>query len=340
MLDFRSDTVTQPCDEMRRAMLNAPVGDDVYEDDPSVNLLQEMAADLLGFDAALFTPSGTQANLIALMSHCERGDEYICGQQAHNYIYEGGGAAVLGSVQAQPLENLNDGTIDLNKMRAAIKSDDIHFVKTKLISLENTINGKVLSPEFMAQVQALAFEHNLRTHLDGARAFNAAVKLGVPISDITQYFDSTSICLSKGLGAPVGSLLLGDTQLINKAKRWRKTCGGGMRQAGMLAAAGIYALNNNVQRLEFDHHHARYLADQLSGITELEVQPELVQTNMVFVKPTGLDLFALAEHLKQQGILISAGKTLRLVTHLNIDKAGVDTLVSAIKTFTQHSQSK
>ncbi|WP_434341548.1 low-specificity L-threonine aldolase [Motilimonas cestriensis] len=333
MLDFRSDTVTQPSNAMRQAMLSAPVGDDVYEDDPSVNKLQEMAAEMSGFDAALFTPSGTQANLIALMSHCERGDEYICGQQAHNYIYEGGGAAVLGSVQAQPIENLADGSLDLVKMRAAIKSDDIHFVKTKLISLENTINGKVLSHDFMAQAQALAFEYNLRMHLDGARAFNAAVKLGEPISSITQYFDSTSICLSKGLGAPVGSLLLGDTKFINKAKRWRKTCGGGMRQAGMLAAAGIFALEHNVERLADDHLNARYLADALENISELDVNPALVQTNMVFVKSKQVDFHALAEYLKSQGILISPGKVLRLVTHLNVDKTSIDTLVAGIKDF-------
>ncbi|MDO6526450.1 low-specificity L-threonine aldolase [Motilimonas sp. 1_MG-2023] len=333
MLDFRSDTVTQPSNAMRQAMLSAPVGDDVYEDDPSVNKLQEMAAEMSGFDAALFTPSGTQANLIALMSHCERGDEYICGQQAHNYIYEGGGAAVLGSVQAQPIENLADGSLDLVKMRAAIKSDDIHFVKTKLISLENTINGKVLSHDFMAQAQALAFEYNLRMHLDGARAFNAAVKLGEPISSITQYFDSTSICLSKGLGAPVGSLLLGDTKFINKAKRWRKTCGGGMRQAGMLAAAGIFALEHNVERLADDHLNARYLADALENISELDVNPALVQTNMVFVKSKQVDFLALAEYLKSQGILISPGKVLRLVTHLNVDKTSIDTLVAGIKDF-------
>ncbi|MCE0555997.1 low-specificity L-threonine aldolase [Motilimonas sp. E26] len=333
MLDFRSDTVTQPSNAMRQAMLSAPVGDDVYEDDPSVNKLQEMAAEMSGFDAALFTPSGTQANLIALMSHCERGDEYICGQQAHNYIYEGGGAAVLGSVQAQPIENLADGSLDLVKMRAAIKSDDIHFVKTKLISLENTINGKVLSHDFMAQAQALAFEYNLRMHLDGARAFNAAVKLGEPISSITQYFDSTSICLSKGLGAPVGSLLLGDTKFINKAKRWRKTCGGGMRQAGMLAAAGIFALEHNVERLADDHLNARYLADALENISELDVNPALVQTNMVFVKSKQVDFHALAEYLKSQGILISPGKVLRLVTHLNVDKTSIDNLVAGIKDF-------
>ncbi|MFO6422834.1 low-specificity L-threonine aldolase [Motilimonas sp. KMU-193] len=333
MIDFRSDTVTQPCAQMRQAMLTAPVGDDVYQDDPSVNALQEYAADLLGFDAALFTPSGTQANLLALMTHCGRGDEYICGQQAHNYLYEGGGAAVLGSVQAQPIENLSDGSMDLTKVRSAIKADDIHFVKTKLISLENTINGKVLSQEYMAATQALAFEHNLRMHLDGARAFNAAVKLNVPISELVQYFDSASICLSKGLGAPVGSLLLGSKGFIEQARRWRKTCGGGMRQAGMLAAAGQYALAHNVARLAEDHDNAAYLANQLAEIGELVVKPELVQTNMVFVKSAQVNFDKLAEALKSQGILISGGQVLRLVTHLDVNKGMIDKLVASIKSY-------
>lgn len=333
MIDFRSDTVTQPCAQMRQAMLTAPVGDDVYQDDPSVNALQEYAADLLGFDAALFTPSGTQANLLALMTHCGRGDEYICGQQAHNYLYEGGGAAVLGSVQAQPNENLSDGSMDLTKVRSAIKADDIHFVKTKLISLENTINGKVLSQDYMAATQALAFEHNLRMHLDGARAFNAAVKLNVPISELVQYFDSASICLSKGLGAPVGSLLLGSKGFIEQARRWRKTCGGGMRQAGMLAAAGQYALAHNVARLAEDHDNAAYLANQLAEMSELEVKPEWVQTNMVFVKSTQVNFDKLAEALKSQGILISGGQVLRLVTHLDVNKGMIDKLVASIKSY-------
>ncbi len=337
MIDFRSDTVTQPCQSMRQVMCSAPVGDDVYQDDPSVNALQEYAADLLGFDDALFTTSGTQANLLALMAHCGRGDEYICGQQAHNYLYEGGGAAVLGSIQAQPIENLADGSMDLAKIRAAIKADDIHFVKTKLISLENTINGKVLSQDYMAATQAIAFEHNLRMHLDGARAFNAAVKLNVPISELVQYFDSVSICLSKGLGAPVGSLLLGSKGLIEQARRWRKTCGGGMRQAGMLAAAGQFALTHNVARLAEDHDNAVYLANQLANIGELDVKPELVQTNMVFVKSERVDFNELAAVLKDQGILISGGQVLRLVTHLGVDKPMIDRLVKQIKSYIQQA---
>ncbi|MCE2569923.1 low-specificity L-threonine aldolase [Motilimonas eburnea] len=333
MIDFRSDTVTQPCAAMRQAMFDAPLGDDVYQDDPSVNALQDYAAELLGFDDALFTPSGTQANLLALMAHCGRGDEYICGQQAHNYLYEGGGAAVLGSVQAQPIENLRDGSMDLNKVRAAIKADDIHFVKTKLISLENTINGKVLSQDYMAAIQALAFEHNLRMHLDGARAFNAAVKLDIPICELVQYFDSVSICLSKGLGAPVGSLLMGSQDFIARARRWRKTCGGGMRQAGMLAAAGLYALQHNVARLADDHDNALYLAKQLAAITELDVKPELVQTNMVFVKSEVVNFNELAAALQNQGIFISGGQVLRLVTHLDVNKDKIDKLVAAIKRY-------
>lgn len=331
MIDFRSDTVTQPCAAMRNIMAQASVGDDVYEDDPSVNALQDYAADLMGFDAALFTASGTQANLIGLMSHCQRGDEYICGQQAHNYIYEGGGAAVLGSVQAQPIENLPDGSLPIEKIAQGIKADDIHFVKTKLISLENTINGKVLSLEYMAQVQALAFQHNLRMHLDGARAFNAAVKLGVSIDQVCQYFDSVSICLSKGLGAPVGSLLLGSQSFINTAKRWRKTTGGGMRQAGILAAGAHYALEHNVSRLAEDHDNAIYLANKLSEIDGFEINPNLVQTNMVFVKSETIDMGQLSERLKAKGILFTPGKPTRLVTHMGISKNDIDATITAIK---------
>ncbi|RJG51269.1 low-specificity L-threonine aldolase [Motilimonas pumila] len=331
MIDFRSDTVTQPSAEMRKVMSQAPVGDDVYGDDPSVNALQEYAADLLGFDAALFTSSGTQANLIGLMTHCQRGDEYICGQQAHNYIYEGGGAAVLGSVQAQPIENSADGTLDLTKVERAIKADDIHFVKTKLISLENTINGKVLSLDYMAKVQALAFERNLRMHLDGARAFNAAVKLGVSIEQVCQYFDSVSICLSKGLGAPVGSLLLGSRGFIETAKRWRKTTGGGMRQAGMLAAGAQYALEHNVTRLTEDHDNAHYLALKLSEIKGFDVDPSRVQTNMVFVKSINIDMYKLAQRLQNKGILFTPGQPTRWVTHLGISRADIDVTLTAIK---------
>ncbi len=332
MIDFRSDTVTMPTEAMRKAMATAEVGDDVYGDDPTVNRLEAMAAEMYGFDGALFTPSGTQANLLALMSHCERGDEYICGQQAHNYKFEGGGAAVLGSIQPQPLNNQADGSILLSEIKAAIKPDDIHFAKTRLLSLENTIGGKVLPQEYLAQAQTLAFDHKLKIHLDGARVANAAVAQNIAISEITQYFDSVSICLSKGLCAPVGSILLGDERLIGKARRWRKMLGGGMRQAGILAAAASLAITDQVERLAVDHDNARYLAEQLSTLAEFRVDIPLVQTNMVFAYVNdGVDIGSLAMKLKQSGILISPGSTVRLVTHADISRADINTFIGEIK---------
>lgn len=332
MIDFRSDTVTQPTSKMRQAMANALVGDDVYGDDPTVNRLEAMAAERFGFDSALFTSSGTQANLLALMSHCDRGDEYICGQQAHNYKFEAGGAAVLGSIQPQPLTNQADGSILLSDIEAAIKPDDIHFARTRLLSLENTIGGKVLPKQYLADAQALAFHRRLKIHLDGARVANAAVAQRLEISDITQYFDSVSICLSKGLCAPVGSLLLGDERFIQRARRWRKMLGGGMRQAGILAAAAEIALNEQVERLAIDHDNAKYLAERLNGLEEFEVDMTQVQTNMLFAKVSDkLDITKLAIELRGKGILISPGALIRLVTHADINRADIDTFIKALK---------
>lgn len=332
MIDFRSDTVTMPTEAMRKAMATAEVGDDVYGDDPTVNRLEAMAAEMYGFDGALFTSSGTQANLLALMSHCERGDEYICGQQAHNYKFEGGGAAVLGSIQPQPLNNQDDGSILLSDIKGAIKPDDVHFANTRLVSLENTIGGKVLPQSYIAEAQQLAFNHGLKIHLDGARVANAAVAQNIAISEITQYFDSVSICLSKGLCAPVGSILLGDERLIGKARRWRKMLGGGMRQAGILAAAAGLAITDQVERLAVDHDNARYLAEQLSMLTEFSVDLPSVQTNMVFAHVNdGIDISSLVVKLKQSGILISSGSTLRLVTHADISRADIDTFIGELK---------
>lgn len=334
MIDFRSDTVTQPTQAMRDAMHKASVGDDVYGDDPTVNRLEDQVAERFGFDRALFTSSGTQANLLALMAHCERGDEYICGQDAHNYKFEGGGAAVLGSIQPQPLSNQADGTIALADIKAAIKPDDIHFARTRLLSLENTIGGKVLPMEYLAQAQSLAFNHGLKIHLDGARVANAAVAQGVDISDITQHFDSVSICLSKGLRAPIGSILLGDERLIAKARRWRKMLGGGMRQAGILAAAAELAITTEVERLAEDHHNAQVLANELAALSEFDVDVPSVQTNMLFARVAEhLDVHQLATHLKQQGILISPGRTLRLVTHADISRADVATFIHKLKQY-------
>jgi threonine aldolase len=324
MIDFRSDTVTQPTQAMRAAMASAEVGDDVYGDDPTVNDLQDMAADMFGFDGALFVSSGTQANLLALMAHCERGDEYICGQQAHNYKFEGGGAAVLGSIQPQPLINQADGTIVLSEIAAAIKPDDVHFARTRLLSLENTIGGKVLPQAYLAQAQKLAFDNGLKIHLDGARVANAAVAQGINISDITQYFDSVSICLSKGLSAPVGSLLLGDDRLIAKAVRWRKMLGGGMRQVGILAAAAKLALTEQVERLSDDHANALFLAQGLAEMTAFSVDLQQVQTNMVFATlDKSYDPKRLSHALLKHNIRISAGTTVRFVTHKDISHQDV-----------------
>ncbi len=331
-MDFRSDTVTRPSAAMRTAMANAIVGDDDYGDDPTVNDLQQYAATLAGFEAALFTTSGTQANLLALMSHCERGDEYLCGQQAHNYCFEGGGAAVLGSIQPQPIENNPDGTLPLDKLAAAVKPDDFHFARTRLLSLENTINGKVLPLDYLAKARQFTTERGLNLHLDGARVFNAATALDVDITAISQYFDSMTICLSKGLGAPVGSLLLGSKAFIAKARRLRKMLGGGMRQAGILAAAGKLALTDGVQRLHEDHANARYLAQQLAELPGFRVNPDYVTTNMVFAKlDAGLDIHAIASALAQQDIIITPDTTLRLVTHKDINRADIDRFLAALR---------
>ena len=333
MIDFRSDTVTKPTDAMRKAMAQAEVGDDVYGDDPTVNRLQDMAAERFGFDSALFVSSGTQANLLALMSHCERGDEYLCGQQAHNYKFEGGGAAVLGSIQPQPLNNQADGSILLSDIEAAIKPDDVHFAQTRLLSIENTIGGKVLPQQYLADAQALAFNRGLKIHLDGARVANAAVAQNVQISEITQYFDSVSICLSKGLAAPVGSILLGDERLIKKAVRWRKMLGGGMRQAGIIAAAAELAITDQVERLAEDHDNAALLAQHLAEMPELTVDVKQVQTNMVFAElDKRYDVNHLTLLLAQQGILISATYSLRFVTHKDISRQDILTFIDALKT--------
>ena len=331
MIDFRSDTVTQPCKAMRDFMHTAPLGDDVYGDDPSVNALEVYAAQRHGFASALFCSSGTQANLLALMAHCERGDEYLCGQAAHNYKFEGGGAAVLGSIQPQPIENEADGSLCFDKLRAAIKPDDFHFANTRLLSLENTIGGKVLPISYLAKARQFTQQHQLALHLDGARVYNAAVALQVDITEITRHFDSVSICLSKGLGAPVGSLLLGSVELINKARRWRKVLGGGMRQAGMLAAAGHYALEHNVSRLADDHANARFLAQLLDKIEGVHVDLAKETTNMVYAHIADeINIHSVAEQLKAKGILISPNKTLRLVIHLGVTRADIELFIAEL----------
>ncbi|WDD98029.1 low-specificity L-threonine aldolase [Thalassomonas actiniarum] len=331
MIDFRSDTVTRPDAKMRQAMANADVGDDVYGDDPTVNALETWAAKRHGFSSAIFCSSGTQANLLGLMAHCERGDEYLCGQQAHNYKFEGGGAAVLGSIQPQPIENEKDGTLSFDKLRAAIKPIDPHFAKTTLLSLENTINGKVLPLDYLARAREFVNEHGLKLHLDGARVYNAASALDVDIIEIAKHFDSMTICLSKGLGAPIGSLLLGSSELIAKARRWRKVLGGGMRQVGILAAAAEIALKENPKNLALDHENARYLGKRLNEVTGFAVNLEHIQTNMVFAKVSGdIEMKALAEQLKAKNILITAANPMRLVTHADVQQADIDIFISEL----------
>ena len=333
IVDLRSDTVTQPTPAMRAAMLAAPLGDDVFGDDPSVNALQDALAERLGFEAALFMATGTQSNLCALMSHCQRGDEYIVGQFAHTYRWEGGGAAVLGSIQPQPLPHQTDGSLSLSDIEANIKPDDAHFARTRLLTLENTIGGKVLPLSYLAEASALAQKHGLARHLDGARLFNAAVAAGgdpcAAARGITRHFDSVSVCFSKGLGAPVGSVLCGSREFIKRAHRWRKMVGGGMRQAGVLAAAAHHALDHHLARLADDHALARRLAEGLQGIPGLTV--EAPQTNIVFVDVAGDKAAGLLPFLKSRGILATGLYRLRFVTHLNVDAAGVDSAIAAVR---------
>jgi len=331
MIDLRSDTVTRPDQAMLAAMTAAEVGDDVWGDDPTVLRLQAAVADRAGKEAGLFFPSGTQSNLAALMAHCARGDEYIVGQAAHTYKYEGGGAAVLGSIQPQPIENAPDGSLPLDKVIAAIKPIDDHFARTRLLALENTIGGKVLPPAYVEQATQLARERGLVTHLDGARVCNAAVASMQTIASLCAAFDSVSICFSKGLGAPVGSVLVGSKTLIDVAHRWRKVLGGGMRQAGVLAAACLYALDHNVERLAEDHDNAAHLAAGLSQIDEVNVQSHA--TNMVFAQFPPEHCALLEAWLKERGILTQMLYASRFVTHKDVSRADIDTFVAEVKAY-------
>ena len=365
-VDLRSDTVTRPTTAMRAAMFAAPLGDDVYGDDPSVNALQERIADMLGFEAALFMPTGTQSNLCGLMAHCQRGDEYIVGQSAHTYRYEGGGAAVLGSIQPQPLALNAAGQMALTDIASVIKPDDCHFARTRLLCLENTWSGYALPMDYLAQTTALARGHGLAVHLDGARLFNAAAALaqadlsvraepveaaagtstsavGTGLSGelvalaarrITGHFDSVSVCFSKGLGAPVGSALCGSKEFIARAHRVRKMTGGGMRQTGLLAAAASHALEHHLERLADDHALAQRLAQGLQGIAGLQVRS--AQTNIVFVDVADGRAPHLLAFLKAQGVLATGLIGLRFVTHLDVDAAGIDRAVDAIQAFFSH----
>ena len=328
-VDLRSDTVTRPSPGMRKAMHDAELGDDVFGDDPSVNRLQAHAAEMFGFEAALLFPTGTQSNLAALMTHCQRGDEVILGMEAHSYRYEGGGLGVLGSIHPQVVANRADGTLDLNEVESQVKPDDPHFPRTRLLALENTITGRVLSRKYIEDAIALARRKNLGIHLDGARIFNAAVQLKTKVRDLCAGFDSVSSCLSKGLGAPAGTVLLGSKSFIEKARRARKVLGGGMRQSGVIAAAGLYALENNVERLAEDHRNAEKLA---KGLRELGLDVQL-NTNMALVKLPAEKAQPLGEHLRKQGVLVLARSPMRLVTHLDVDAAGVEHALSGFRGF-------
>lgn len=337
-VDLRSDTVTRPTPAMREAMLAAPLGDDVFGDDPTVNALQQRIAELTGKEAALFMPSGTQSNLCGILAHCGRGDEYIVGQLAHTYRYEGGGAAVFGSVQPQPLLQDATGRMAIADIAAAIKPDDPHFARSRLLCLENTWNGHVMPEAYLAEATALARLRGLATHLDGARVFNAAVASAAPgqgalarLREIADHFDSLSVCFSKGLGAPVGSALCGSSELIAAARRVRKMAGGGLRQAGLLAAAALHALDHHVERLADDHALAQRLAQGLAGIEGLTVRS--AQTNIVFVDVADGQGPALLDHLQACDVLATGLIGLRFVTHLDVDAAGIDHAIACTRDF-------
>ena len=340
IVDLRSDTVTRPTPGMRQAMLHAEVGDDVFGDDPTVNALQERIAAMTGKEAALYLPTGTQSNLCGLLAHCQRGEEYIVGQLAHTYRYEGGGAAVLGSIQPQPLVMDAQGRMGLPDIAAAIKPDDAHFARTRLLCLENTWNGNVMPHDYLTSAAALAREHGLAVHLDGARVFNAAVANAgeggdsqAALRQMTDVFDSVSVCFSKGLGAPMGSALCGSKELIGRAHRIRKMTGGGLRQAGVVAAAALYALDHHVDRLRQDHAMAQRLAAGLQGLAGLSVRS--AQTNIVFLDVSEGRGPALLAHLKAAGVLATGMLGLRFVTHLDVDAEAIDRAIAAIRDFIQ-----
>lgn len=328
VIDLRSDTVSRPTEAMRQAMAGAEVGDDVFGDDPTVQRLERLVADLLGKQAAVFVSSGTQSNLCALLAHCQRGDEYLVGDHAHTYMYEGGGAAVLGSIQPQTVPMLDSGMLDLDAARASIKPDDAHFARTRLLCLENTTDGKVLDLQQLQLGRDLADEHNLGYHLDGARLWNASVALEVTPGEIATPFDTVSVCLSKGLGAPVGSVLCGSQELISEARKWRKMLGGAMRQVGLIAAAGEHAINNHIERLVDDHRNAEALAQGLSEIDGLQVDAQ--DTNMVFVHTMAAHS-DLERRLVARGIMTRwSGTNTRMVLHLDVNEADIQTIVTAV----------
>ena len=338
MIDLRSDTVTQPTPAMREAMYRAEVGDDVMGEDPTINRLEKMAAERTGKPSALFIPSGTMGNLVALLAHCQRGEEVILGDIAHSYLYEAGGMAALGGIHPRPLPNQPDGTIRLDHIQAAVRPDDPHHPHSRLIALENSHNhcgGAAIPPDYFAAVREIADQHRLKVHLDGARVFNATVALGIDVRELTQYVDSVTFCLSKGLSAPVGSLLCGDKDFIYRARRARKMLGGGMRQAGILAAAGIVAMEQMIDRLAEDHVRARRLAQGINAMSKFTLDMARVQTNILFFdlvdnQPTPQQV---VDHLQECGVLLSyyPGEGFRAVTHCWIDDQGIETALAALK---------
>ncbi|WP_302139392.1 low-specificity L-threonine aldolase [Halomonas alkalicola] len=328
MIDLRSDTVTRPTAAMREAMARAEVGDDVWGDDPSINAFEQAVAERAGKAAALLFPSGTQSNLCALLTHCQRGEEVIAGQYSHVYRDEGGGAAALGSISVQALPHEADGSLALESLRAAVKGDDIHHCRSRLLALENTFRGKVLPRDYALAATAQAHAQGLATHLDGARLFNASVATGLSLAELCEGFDSVSLCFSKGLGAPVGSLLLGEADFIARARRWRKTLGGGMRQAGLLAAACHHAFDHHVARLAEDHDNARRLAEGLGAIPGVEVRA--CDTNMVFTAFPEAHCGPLQAHLDARGILAAVGPVTRWVTHLDVSADDIERVVAAV----------
>jgi threonine aldolase len=337
IVDLRSDTVTVPTPAMRDAMAQADVGDDVYGEDPTVNRLQEMAAEMLGHEAGLFVPTGTMGNLAAILAHCQRGDEVILGDKAHTFMYEAGGISALGGVHSCQLSNQPDGTLKLEDIQAAIRPDDAHAPISRLVCLENTHNrcgGSVLSTAYTSAVADLAHAHGLKLHLDGARIFNAAAALGVPVRELTEQVDSVTFCLSKALSAPVGSVVCGSREFIQKAHRARKILGGGMRQAGILAAAGIVALQTMAPRLAEDHQRARNLANRLAAIPGLYLTDGAPQSNMVYCALSAevpLDARQVKAALDERGVKVGAvgARRFRLVTHYWIDDSGIDRTVAA-----------
>lgn len=334
-VDLRSDTVTLPSQAMRDAMYKAELGDDGYGEDPTINKLQEIAAQRFGKEAGLFVASGTMGNLVSLLTHCGRGDEAIVGNNAHLYRTEQGGMASLAGIHPRVLINQPDGTLDLNEFEQAINIDNIHFARTRLICLENTFNGRILKPDYISQVASISRKHSLKMHLDGARIFNAAIALDIPVEKLTTDFDTVQFCFSKGLAAPAGSMICGDQKFIEEATRNRKLVGGGMRQVGVLAAAAIVALDEMVDRLEEDHVNARYLAEGLAAISHVDVDPKTVETNMVFfgLKDPSQSASRLAQELSEQGVLVifmGAGR-IRAVTHYGIEKPDIDQALKIIK---------